>query len=339
MRKKKCLKVCLLFDVPDASLLGADATQLIKKNADYVDERDVLRALEAIGHTVQPFPVYNNLQRIIDELTGKKYDLVFTMFETYGNNRDLASHLTSLFEILRIPYTGAKPETLALCKDKGLTKKILSYHGIDVPAFTVIRSKLDYGALERVIYPAIVKPLGLDASEGIHAKSLVHTAEEAKARVSRIRKEFKADAIVEQYIDGRELYIGVLAGKATQVFPPQELHFKHAPKSMPRILTYKAKWDKNYRKKYGIDSGRPKAIKPDMQKAIEAFGTDVSSALGLSGYARIDLRVSKDGRIYFIEANPNPAMKRDDDFPQSAKQGGLSYEDLIDSIVKLSSAA
>jgi D-alanine-D-alanine ligase len=335
----KSQRIIMLFDVPSRDDTRIDADALIRTNPDYVDEHDVLKALEKLGHRVSLFPVFDNLPKIVEHLSKNAYDLVFTMFETYDNERHLAHHLTALFEVMGIPYTGASPETLALCQDKGLTKKVLSFHGIDVPKFQVIKRRDNMTALDTMRYPAIIKPLGMDASEGITETSIVKNAKEARTRLAKLRKDYKTDAIVEEYIEGRELYVGILAGKKTSVFPPQELHFRKAPQRIPRILTYKAKWNETYRKKYGIDSGKAGKLSKKTQNDIVTLAKGVVEALGISGHARLDLRLSSEGRLVFIEANPNPAIKRNDDFPQGAKRAGLSYVDLIDSIVKNSIAA
>ena len=179
----------------------------------------------------------------------------------------------------------------------------------------------------------------MDASEGIAQNSLVTNADDCLERVHFIHERFDADAIVEEYIDGRELYVGVFGNDRLTVLPPQELFFNQLPDGAPRVLTYKAKWDEDYRKKYGIDSGHAKDLPEGTLESLIDTSKQVYRLCKLSGYARIDLRLDAKGAPVIIEVNPNPSIKRQDDFAGAAKQAGISYDQLIGKLVNLALAS
>jgi D-alanine-D-alanine ligase len=189
--------------------------------------------------------------------------------------------------------------------------------------------------LSTLPFPVIVKPLGLDASEGISQASLVHSQEAATKRIRWLQKRYDCDVIVEEYIEGRELYVGVLGTESPTALVPQELFFDSLGKGQARIATYKAKWDDSYRNRNRIDSGKPRSLSTLQRKRIQRCSEQSFSALNLNGYARIDFRMKANGEIYVLEVNPNPAIKRADDFPACARGSGISYSMLISKILDL----
>lgn len=337
---KRSLKILLIFDLPEKDDERLNFARLLRENPDYLDERNVYRALLDLDHKVELLGVYDDTIGIMKKLTEEKYDLIFTMCESFKNDRINAPNMVSLFELLNVRYTGADSQALSLCRDKGLTKKILKYHEIPVPEFvTISKGQRPPRELAKIPYPAIVKPLNLEASEGISLASVVNSPKEAKQRISHLHKTLKADAIVEQFIPGRELYVGVLGNKQLRTFPPRELHIRHRTQNQPLLATYRAKWDEKYRKKLGVSNQIARHISPKTRQEIDKMCKQIYRVFALKGYARIDLRLTNAGKIYFLEANPNPAIARTDDFASSARLAGMSYEELIDQIVRLGVAA
>jgi len=329
------LNVLMLFDVPYTPPNDLDYTTFMIGD-EWQDERDVMRTLLKLGHTVTPFGVFDDIQPLIDVVRRLKPDVIFNQCESFSGDRAQEPNLPALLELLGVPYTGASPESLALCKDKGLSKKLLAYHHVRVPRFAVsLRERPRLAELKRFVYPGIIKPLGRDASEGIAQRSLVTSEKECLERVRYIHEKLGTDAILEEFIDGRELYVGVLGTGRLTVLPPRELHFRQLPEGAPRVLTYKAKWDERYRRKYGIDSEPARDLDPRTLTHLSDTCKEVYRLFKLRGYARIDLRLGPADDCVFIEINPNPSIKRRDDFAAAARRAGISYEELIDRIVHL----
>jgi D-alanine-D-alanine ligase len=306
---------------------------------DWRDERDVIRALTKLGHKVTPFGVFDDIHPLVDLVKALKPDVIFNQCESFRASRAHEPNLPALLELLGIPYTGARPEALALCKDKGLTKKLLAFHKVRVPRFLVSeRQRPGTKVLRQFIYPGICKPLGLDSSEGIAQASLVTNWTDCAERLRFIHGRLGTDAIVEEYIEGRELYVGVFGNERLTVLPPQELFFGRLPEGAPRMLTFKAKWDERYRRKYGIDSDGAEPIPERTLARMNGTCKTIYRLLKITGYARFDLRLGKGDDLVFIEVNPNPSIKRDDDFAWAARRAGIAYEDLLGRIIALALA-
>lgn len=329
------LNILLLFDVPYAPPNHQPFGKFMRGD-EWRDELDVVRALIKLGHRVTTFGVFNEVAPLVERLHQNQPDVVFNLCESFAAERRQEPNLMALLELLKIPYTGAKPEALALCKDKGLTKKILNWHGLKVPAFVISTRRRPCRRLPKVFsFPALCKPLDRDGSEGLARTSLVHNETDALARIEYIHAKFRTDAIVEQYIDGRELYVGVLGNERLTVLPPTELYFKRLPAGIPRVLTFKAKWDESYRKRYGITSDRARQIEAQTGHRLIQVCKELYRALKLTGYARVDIRLNDDGEPVIIEVNPNPSIKRRDEFAWAAKSAGISYDDLLSRILQL----
>lgn len=329
------LNVLLLFDVPFTPENHLDSSEYMVGD-EWKDERDVMRTLNKLGHKVSAFGVFDDIRPLVDRVRQAKPDVIFNLCESFNADRSKEPNLPALLELLGVPYTGARPEALTLCKDKGLTKKLLTYHKVRVPEFAVAPRKGPMPkVLARFVYPGICKPLGLDASEGIAKSSLVTNAEDAEERVRFIHQKLGTDAIVEEYIEGRELYVGVFGNERLTVLPPQELFFKKLPSASPRVLTFRAKWDDEYRKKYGIDSDVARPIEPKTLAKLNETCKEIYKLFKITGYARIDLRLSEQGECVFLEINPNPSIKKSDDFAFAAKQAGIGYDELLNKLVHL----
>ncbi len=234
-----------------------------------------------------------------------------------------------------LPFTGCGPTGLTLCKHKGISKKVLSYHRIHTPDFVTIARGKRIARPRRLKFPILVKPLKEEASYGISQASFVEADEQFKERVQFIHEKYDNDAIAEEYIEGRELYVSILGNDRLQVFPIRELVFKEVPPDEPKIATYKAKWDEEYRKRWGLQNRFAEGIDPAVAARIEQICKRIYRLLTIDGYARLDLRLTSNNEVYFIEANPNPILAEDEDFAQAALKASLPYPQLIDRIVRL----
>jgi D-alanine-D-alanine ligase len=238
-------------------------------------------------------------------------------------------------ELKRIPYTGCNPRGLTLARDKALSKKILSYHRIPVPKFYVFPKNQKTKVKKHTKFPLIVKSLTEEASLGISQASIVHNEEDLISRVEFIHQSLDTDAIVEQYIEGREFYVGVLGNKRLNLLPVWELKLDNMPDSSYAIATERVKWSEEYRKKYGIKSVQAPNLAEEDIKLIQNYCKKAYRTLGLNGYARIDLRFTENKKVYILEANPNPGVAYGEEFPDSAEKIGLSYEKMLEKIISL----
>ena len=332
----KSLKIVLLFDL--SLKIDPENYGQYWQTAEWKTERDVKNTLIKLGHQVIPYGIHDDIDPFLKIVREQKPDLVFNMSEAFLGKRDFEPNLTALMQLMGVPFTGAGPMSLQLCKDKGLTKAILDYHEINIPKFVVAKKGRAIQTLKNFPFPAFIKPLDLESSEGISQSSFVSNEKEALARVKFIHTSLGADAIIEEFIDGREVYVSILGNENLKVFPPRELFFKEMAEGEPKFATYKSKWDQAYRKKWGIDSDWAKTLPEPVQKKLNEVCKKIYRLLGIQGFGRIDLRLRGD-EIYFIEANPNPSIAKKEDYALSAKKSGVEYDELIAKIVSLSLSA
>ena len=329
------MKVLMIFDLPVPPAFDIDYRAKIESDdPDWQTEHDVFLALQKLGHEVRFLGLNHELDPLIQEVRISKPDVVFNLCESFENDRVYEPHIVALLELLQVPYTGAPSSALALCKDKGLTKKVLSYHRIRNPEFLISQGAHPLRTFPRMRYPAIVKPLGLEASEGIDQNSIVTNAKEAKAQVARLHHRFETDVIIEQYIQGREIYFGVLGNGRMVILPPRELFFDRIKNEEEKFATYQLKWDEKYRKRWGIRNDDAEAIDAKALRLVHTQIRKIYRLFGLQGYARFDFRLTENNQWYFLEANPNPALAADDDFASAARKAGFSYDELIDHILR-----
>jgi len=280
------------------------------------------------------FGLGDSIEDLLRVVRRVRPDIVFNQCEAFAGDRSLEPQVAGLFDLLGLPYTGASPRCLELCADKGLTKKILSYHRVRVPAFAVSTARRPMRRSGGLRFPVIVKPLEFEASEGIAQSSFASNWEEARARVEYLHGKFGCDVILEEYVEGRELYVSLLAEARPQVFALRELVFGAWPEGKPRIATYQAKWNDDYRKKWGIRSDYARSLDPKVEQRILQVGKKIASLFELRGPARVDLRLTEEGEIVFLEANPNPCLYRGEDFASAAERSGLDYPALLDRILQ-----
>jgi D-alanine-D-alanine ligase len=316
--------------VPPAAVEeGTDITA-----APWRTEYDVISTLTAMGHEVNALPVHDDLGEIRRLVTEWKPQVAFNLLEGFDDVVIFDQNVVSHLELLKLPYTGCNSRGLLLARDKSLSKKLLAYHRIRVPEFEVFRAGRAIRRPKRLAFPLMVKSLTEEASIGISQASVVDNDDKLKERVAFIHDSIGTAAIVEQYIEGRELYVGIIGNKTMQALPVWELFFTNMPEGAKRIATDRVKWSVKYQKKYGIDSGMAEMAEGQAER-IQHLCKRAYRALELSGYARVDLRLDQAGNAWVIEANPNPQIARGEDFAASAEKTGISYETLLQRIINL----
>jgi D-alanine-D-alanine ligase len=330
----KPLRVLVLVHpdlVPPDSTKGYTEQEINKWKTEY----DVVSTLRAAGHEVRPLGVHDELKPIRDEIEGWKPHVVFTLLEQFHGEVIYDQNVVSYLELMRIPYTGCNPRGLMLARGKDLSKTLVHYHRIPVPAFAVFPLNRKVKRPARLALPLIVKSLSEDSSWGISQASVVDTDEKLVERVAFIHEKIGTAAIAEQYIEGREIYVGVIGNERLRVLPVWELKFGNMPDSSYAIATEKVKHDPNYQKRIGIEDGPAKDLSPELHARIQRMAKRVYRTLEMDGYGRIDFRLSADGTPYFLEANPNPEIAQSQEFATAAKHDGLKYRDLLHRIVAL----
>ena len=303
--------------------------------APWKTEYDVVHTLKELGHELLVLPVGGDLGVLRNGLYDFKPSVTFNLLEGFDEVVTFDANIVAYLELMKARYTGCNSRGLLLGRDKAIAKKLLTYHRIPVPDFAIFPRGQRMKKPKKLPFPLFVKSLTLDASIGISQASVVETEDKLKERVQFIHEKVGTDALVEQFVDGRELYVGVLGNQRLKTLPIWELLFTKMPDDVRKIATERLKWSLAYQKKHGIVSDEAKDLPPEVEKRIGDVCKRVYRTLQLSGYARIDLRLSADGRVYVIEANPNPQLARDEDFAQSAKKAGIDYTDLIQRIVTL----
>jgi D-alanine-D-alanine ligase len=331
---KKKLKVLVLFDGISPTKIDQDLSKEMKTE-DWKTEANVMAALGTLSYTAEHLAIFDDLDLVRQKLETFAPDILFNLVEQFKNNPGFDQNIVSLLEMQGIPFTGCGATGLTLCKHKGISKKILSYHRIHVPNFVVISRGQRIARPKQLKFPILVKPVKEEASYGISQASFVETDEEFRERVAFIHEKHDADVIAEEYIAGRELYVSLLGNLRLSVFPIRELIFREVPPDEPKIATYRAKWDEEYRKRWGLRNRFANGLDPALVAHIEQTCKRIYRLLTIDGYARIDLRLTAANEIYFIEANPNPILAADEDFALSAEKAGLPYPQLIDRIIRL----
>jgi D-alanine-D-alanine ligase len=326
---KKLRVAVLMHDylVPPEDVSGHDLMAVPWKT-----EYDVVTTLQEMGHDVRLVGIKDDLTVIRRAVEEFNPHIAFNMMENFHEIGAFDHNVVSYLELLRVPYTGCNPRGLMLARDKALSKTLLAYHRIPVPEFMVVRVGRLPRRPKRLAFPLIVKSLTQEASIGISQASIVDDEAKLRERVAFIHASVGTDAIVERYVDGRELYVGILGNQRLRVLPVWELHFTRMPDAVHRIATERVKWSTKYQQKYGIKT-QEAALGRGVAAQIQRVCKRVYRTLDLSGYARIDMRMDGEGRVFVIEANPNPQLGYGEDFAESAERAGTSYEALLHEIL------
>src|SRR5688572_7835282 len=297
-------------------------------------EWDIFTTLKRRGHTMLAVGVHDDLTPIRQSIDEFKPTICFNLLEAFADVGVFDQNVVSYLELLKIPYTGCNPRGLTLSRDKALARKLLAYHRIPAPDFTVVPLNRKPILPKKLTYPLIVKSLTYESSIGISQASVVANEEQLVKRVKYIHDTILTPAIVEQFIDGREFYVGVLGNQRLRVLPVWEMSFAKMSDNNWRIATERVKWSVKYQKKHGIDTALA-SLPDELMAKTQHLAKRVYRALDLSGYGRIDLRMKENGEMFVIEANPNPQLAQGEDFAESARRAGVSYAKLIERIIGL----
>jgi D-alanine-D-alanine ligase len=331
MKKLRALVVVHASLVPPESLEGHTEKEIEEWRTEY----DVTTTLRRIGHEVLCVGVLDSLTELRTAIADWKPDIVFNLLEEFDGIVTYDQHVVAFLELLRQPYTGCNPRGLLLSRDKSLCKQLFAYHRIPTPQFTVFSRGAKFRVPRRLRFPLFVKSTVEDASLGIAQASVVDDAAKLRERVEFVHEQVKSAALVEEYVAGRELYVGILGNERLTRLPVWEMVFGSMPDSLAAIATRKVKWDKRYQSRYGITTRAAEDLPPAVVARLDKLSRRIYRALGLSGYARMDFRVTPEGNIYVLEANANPNLEAEEDFADSARASGIGYEDLLGRLIQL----
>ena len=331
MKKRRVLVLMHDYMVPPEDVTGHDLMTVPWKT-----EHDVIVTLQEMGHDVHPLGVGDDLGVVRRAVYEFKPHIVFNLLDEFRGEAMLDQNVVSYLELVQVPYTGCNPRGLMLARDKALSKQILHYHRIRVPRFAVVPAgrKLKRKPA-RLHYPLIVKSQIEEASFGIAEASIVYNDEKLAERVEFMHAKVGTALILEQYIDGRELYVGVLGNKRLQVLPVWELEIRRLRADAPKIATRRVKWNLKYQKRRGVKIGPARNLPQELERLLVKTTKRIYRLLQLSGYARIDFRLDAEQRPYFLEANPNADIAYGDEFADAAEAAGIAYEPLLDRLLTI----
>ena len=330
MKKQRVLVLVHETLVPPDTLEGYSEQQIEEWHTEY----DVCTTLRAMGQDVKVLGLGDNLTELRATIADWKPDIAFNLLEEFQGIVTYDQYVVAFLELMRLPYTGCNPRGMMISRDKTLTKQILAYHRIPTARFALLPRNRRYREPRRLAYPLFVKSATEDASFGIAQASIVYDSQRLKERVEFIHEQTNSDALVEEYIEGRELYIGVTGNERLTTYPLWELDFGTLPEAMAGIATRKVKWDLKYQRKHGIKTGPAQDLPEGLPARMAALARRIYRALLLTGYARIDVRLKPDGSVFVLEANANPNLEREEDFAISAQSAGVSYESLLERIMR-----
>jgi D-alanine-D-alanine ligase len=331
MKRLRTLAIMHATLIPPETLEGYSEKQI----EEWRTEFDVASTLRKAGHEVRCLGISDSLEELRSVITEWKPEIVFNLLEEFDGIVTYDQHVVAFLELLRQPYTGCNPRGLLLARDKPLCKQLLSFHRIPSPQFAVFRRGIKLRLPRKIKYPLFVKSTTEDASLGISQASIVTDKSQLKQRIEFVHDQVQSDALVEEYIEGRELYVGVMGNDRLTRLPIWEMVFGSVADSGAGIATRRVKWDKKYQKRHGITTSEAKDLSPAVVARLDKLSRRIYRCLGLSGCARLDYRMTADGQIYVLEANPNPNLAADEDFAQSALAAGVSYPELMEKLLTL----
>ena len=330
MKKLRVLALMHDYMVPPENLSGFDLSTV-----EWKTEFDVTSTLVDMGHDLHVLGLKDDLGLIRQAVDQFKPHIAFNLMEAFHEVGAFDMNVVSYLELLRLPYTGCNPRGMVLSRDKALSKKLMAYHRIPVPEFAVFRRGLAIKRPRRLKFPVIVKSLTQEASIGISQASVVEDDTKLRERVQFVHDSVATDAIAERFIEGRELYVGVIGNERLQVFPVWEMEFSKMPEGVHRIATDRVKWSVKYQNKHGIKTSKAKKLPDGMAEAIQRLAKRVYRTLEMSGYARMDIRMDGNGKTHVLEANANPQLAFGEDFAESAERAGIPYADLLQRILNV----
>jgi D-alanine-D-alanine ligase len=330
----KKLKILVLMHedlVPPDTLKGYSDKEIVEWKTEF----NVVSTLKKMGHDAIPVGVFDDLGVIRRAIQEHEPHIAFNLLEEFHGNSLYDYHVVSYLELLKLPYTGCNPRGLMIAHDKALSKKLFTFHRINTPRFSVFPLNTKVRIPSSIRYPLIVKSLVEEGSYGISQASVVNTKEKLLERVEYLHSKLNTHALAEEYIEGRELYISIIGNIRVQTLPILELDFGDMPDESHKIATSRVKWDWRYQKENRINIVSPKQLDSKLVSKLNRVGKRIYKILGMSGYARIDLRLTENGDIYVLEANANPDIGYHEEVSFAAEITGVSYAQLLQKIINL----
>jgi len=317
----------------DAATVPAHDPQFEHPPKEPITEYHVIESVRLLGHTASVVDVHDDIGDMIDKIKKAEPHLIFNLTEQFACLRSMDKNIAAVLEMLHIPFTGAGTTGLMLCRDKRLCKQILARHMIRVPGFVNIPLGRRVRVPRSIRFPLVVKPALEDGSEGISNASLVWDEDALAERSRFVHERWRQDAIAEEYIDGRELYVSIMGNARLTVLPIRECFLQKHPEGGPYMATYRVKWNEAYRDKWGIKFGFAN-LGDKVQAQVARVCKKVYRLLHLQDYGRIDVRLAPDDRLVVLEANPNPGLAYGEEVAESAEKAGIEYEQFIDRIIR-----
>lgn len=293
----------------------------------------IVNALRGEDFNVSLLNINEDIQNLIDLLSDNPPDVVFNLIEYYRDDSTLEHLIVGLFALYGIRYTGSKPFTLALCQRKGMTKQLLLANNVPTPRYKLL-SEPRLPGRHGLHYPIIVKPAREDASSGVEKGSVVYNFEELNERIKKAFEEYFPPILVEEFIEGRELHVSVLGNDPPEVLPIIEFDFSGLPSDHPDIISYDAKWNPLEESFHRVHSICPAKLSRKLEKKVKAVVLSAYKITGCTDYARLDLRLTKDNKVFVLEVNPNPDLTESVSFMESAENYGLSFGETLARIVE-----
>ena len=331
MRKLRILVAVHETLIPPDSLKGHEQSEIDEWRTEY----DVVSHLNKAGHDVRCIGLLDSLTPLRTTIQEWRPHLVFNLLEEFDGIAKHDQHVVAFLELLRQPYTGCNPRGLMLSRDKVLSKQLLAYHRIPTPQFALFRRGKRVQLPSKLRYPLFVKSATDDASLAIAQASVCADAASLKERIEFVHEQTQSDALVEEYVEGREIYVSVIGNDRLSVLPVWEMSFGTLPEGQAPIATRKVKWDRRYQKRHGISTGAAEQLPEAVVAELGRLTRRIYRALHLTGYARMDFRVRADGTMFVLEANANPNLAAEEDLARSARAAGMSYDDLLGRILSL----
>jgi D-alanine-D-alanine ligase len=326
----------ILLMVHEALVPPEDVSGFSESEIDpFKTENDVLRTLRDLGHEVLVIGIGDRLTDLRSSIRDFRPHIVFNLLDEFSGIETYDHYVVAYLELKRQPYTGCNPRGMMISRDKVLTKQVLASHRVATPAFRLFPFGKRFREPRRLRFPLFVKSATEDASLGISQASLVDDMQALRDRVEFIHDHIQSDALVEEYVDGRELYISVLGNSRLTTFPVWEIDFGNLSGVQARIATRAVKWDRKYQKRHGISTHAARELSEYQLAGLARLAKRIYRALHMSGYARMDLRMREDGKVFLLEANANPDLTYGEDFAESAEAGGIDYDHLIRRIVSI----
>jgi D-alanine-D-alanine ligase len=331
MKKLRLLVAVHETLIPPDSLAGYEQREIDEWRTEY----DVVSHLRKAGHDVRCIGLLDSLTELRTTIQEWRPHLVFNLLEEFDGIAKHDQHVVAFLELLRQPYTGCNPRGLMLSRDKVLSKQLLAYHRIPTPQFAVFQRGKRVRVPPKMRYPLFVKSATDDASLGIAQASVCADAASLKERIEFVHEQTESDALVEEYIEGREIYVGVLGNDRLTTLPVWEMRFGSLPEGQAPIATRKVKWDRRYQLRHGITTEAAENLPDAVVLQLGRLTKRMYRALHLTGYARMDFRLRADGAVFVLEANANPNLAEEEDLARSARAAGIDYDELLARILSL----